>query len=109
MSAGRRPRDESAMRFDDRIERFCRHLAVERGLSVHTVRGDRRDLAFFAEFLASKGTPDWPSVDAVARMDLGGSVGASVGGGAGTSLGGNTGTGLGGGAGDAVLRPGRLQ
>jgi len=56
--------DESAARFEDRIERFCRHLAVERGLSVHTVRGYRRDLAFFAEFLASKGTPDWPSVDA---------------------------------------------
>ena len=56
--------DESAARFEDRIERFCRHLAVERGLSVHTVRGYRRDLAFFAGFLASKGVPDWSSVDA---------------------------------------------
>ena len=56
--------DAPAARLDDRIQRFCRHLATERGFSVHTVRGYRRDLAFFVRYLESKGVPDWPSVDA---------------------------------------------
>ena len=46
------------------IERFCRHLAGERGLSAHTVRGYRRDLAVFARYLESQRVSDWPSVDA---------------------------------------------
>ena len=46
------------------IERFCRHLAGERGLSAHTVQGYRRDLAVFARYLESKRVSDWPGVDA---------------------------------------------
>ena len=48
----------------DWIERFCRHLAGERGLSVHTVQGYRRDLAVFARYIESMQVQDWPSVDA---------------------------------------------
>ena len=48
----------------DWIERFCRHLTGERGLSAHTVQGYRRDLDVFARYLESMQVQDWPSVDA---------------------------------------------
>ena len=46
------------------IERFCRYLSDERGLSAHTVQGYRRDLAAFAGYLDSAGVRDWPGIDA---------------------------------------------
>ena len=46
------------------IERFCRHLRDERGLSAHTVRAYRRDLASFFEYLDSIPVRDWLAVDA---------------------------------------------
>ena len=46
------------------IERFCRHLSDERGLSAHTVQGYRRDLAVFARYLESMRVQDWPMIDA---------------------------------------------
>ena len=46
------------------IERFCRHLANERGLSTHTVQGYRRDLAVFVRHLESMPGRDWPMIDA---------------------------------------------
>ena len=46
------------------IERFCLHLRDERGLSVHTVRAYRRDLASFVEYLDTIPTTDWRAVDA---------------------------------------------
>lgn len=46
------------------IERFCLHLRDERGLSVHTVRAYRRDLASFVEYLDTIPTRDWRAVDA---------------------------------------------
>ena len=46
------------------IERFCRHLGDERGLSAHTVQGYRRDLAVFARHLESNEVQDWTAVDA---------------------------------------------
>ena len=48
----------------DWIERFCRHLTGERGLSGHTVQGYRRDLEVFAGYLESIRVHDWPAVDA---------------------------------------------
>ena len=48
----------------DWIERFCRHLTGERGLSDHTVQGYRRDLEVFAGYLGSIRLQDWPTVDA---------------------------------------------
>ncbi|MEA5118494.1 MAG: site-specific integrase, partial [Propionicimonas sp.] len=42
-----------------RLERLVRgyldHLSVERGASVHTVAGYRRDLARYLDFLAARG------------------------------------------------------
>ena len=46
------------------IVRFCRHLSHERGLSAHTVRAYRRDLASFAAYLDSVHVRDWPAIDA---------------------------------------------
>ena len=46
------------------IERFCRHLSDERGLSDHTVQGYRRDLAVFVRYLESMQGREWPMVDA---------------------------------------------
>ena len=56
--------DERAASLDAWIERFCRHLGGERGLSAHTVRGYRRDLAVFARYLDSMQLEDWSKVDA---------------------------------------------
>ena len=49
---------------DEWIDRFCRHLGDERGLSAHTVKAYRRDLAEFAGYLESNDVLDWPTVDA---------------------------------------------
>ena len=49
---------------DKWIERFCRHLGDERGLSVHTVQGYRRDLAVFARHLESNRVRNWTEADA---------------------------------------------
>ena len=46
------------------IERFCRHLSDERGLSAHTVQGYCRDLAVFARYLETIREQDWPTVSA---------------------------------------------
>ena len=55
---------ESPASCDAWIERFCRHLGDERGLSAHTVQGYRRDLATFARYLESTPVEDWTAVDA---------------------------------------------
>ena len=55
---------QPAASVSDRIERFCRHLSGERGLSAHTVQGYRRDLAVFARYLESQRVPDCSGVDA---------------------------------------------
>lgn len=46
------------------IERFCRHVSHERGLSPHTVQGYRRDLVVFARYLESLQVQDWTDIDA---------------------------------------------
>ncbi len=43
---------------DRLIRSFLDHLSVERGVSVHTVTGYRRDLQRYAEFLTSRGIDD---------------------------------------------------
>ena len=55
---------EPAAGFNDWIERFCRHSSDERGLSAHTVRAYRRDLAAFARFIDAERIPDWKMLDA---------------------------------------------
>jgi len=45
------------------IDRFAEHLAVERGLSAHTIRSYRSDLAQLAEFAASRGIADSGAAD----------------------------------------------
>ena len=45
------------------IQRFLDHLAVERGLSPHTVAAYRRDLGRYAAFLRGRGIPDARRVD----------------------------------------------
>jgi integrase/recombinase XerC len=45
------------------IDRFAEHLAVERGLSAHTIRSYRSDLAQFAEFAAERGVADSETAD----------------------------------------------
>lgn len=58
------PGGETTAGCSDWIERFCRHLTGERGLSPHTVQGYRRDLGVFARYLESIHMQDWPTVDA---------------------------------------------
>lgn len=48
---------------DRATDTYLRHVAVERGLSQHTVAAYRRDLAVFAEFLASAPTVDSDGAD----------------------------------------------
>jgi integrase/recombinase XerD len=45
------------------VERFLNHLAVERGLSPHTVVAYRRDLARYGAFLRERGVTDLRKVD----------------------------------------------
>ena len=40
------------------LQRFLDHLAVERGLSVHTIAAYRRDLERYAAFLRARGITD---------------------------------------------------
>ena len=42
---------------------YCRHLELDRGFSVHTIRGYRTDLADLADFAASTGIDDTDGVD----------------------------------------------
>ena len=46
------------------VERFCRHLGDERGLSARTVEAYRRDLSEFARYLESVQVQDWPAIEA---------------------------------------------
>ena len=48
---------------DRATDAYLRHVAVERGLSQHTVAAYRRDLAVFAEWLASTPTIDSAGTD----------------------------------------------
>lgn len=54
---------------DRAIDTYLRHVAVERGLSQHTVAAYRRDLAVFAEWLAST-----PAVDSAGADRAGGAA-----------------------------------
>lgn len=42
----------------DAVQRYLRHVTVERGLSPHTVAAYRRDLALYATFLEGRGVQD---------------------------------------------------
>lgn len=54
---------------DRAIDTYLRHVAVERGLSQHTAAAYRRDLAVFAEWLAST-----PAVDSAGADRAGGAA-----------------------------------
>jgi integrase/recombinase XerC len=45
------------------IDGYCRHLELDRGFSVHTIRGYRTDLADLADFAASAGIDGTDGVD----------------------------------------------
>jgi integrase/recombinase XerD len=45
------------------VQRFLDHLAVERGLSPHTVAAYRRDLGRYAAFLRERGRTDVRTID----------------------------------------------
>ena len=62
-SASRTSTAEPPANLGEWIDRFCRHLRDERGLSVHTVQGYRRDLALFARYLETVPVPDWRAID----------------------------------------------
>ncbi|PZF53821.1 tyrosine recombinase XerD [Curtobacterium sp. MCSS17_008] len=51
------------MPLDRAVDTYLRHVAVERGLSQHTVAAYRRDLAVFAEWLGSAPTVDSDGAD----------------------------------------------
>ena len=48
------------------IQRFLDQLAVERGLSVHTIAAYRRDLERYAAFLRERGITDGRRVEEAA-------------------------------------------
>ncbi|MFE1666207.1 site-specific tyrosine recombinase XerD [Microbacterium sp. P02] len=52
------------MRVDRAVDSYLRHVSIERGLSDHTVAAYRRDLAVYAEWLASRGLRDTDEVTA---------------------------------------------
>ncbi|RPE73797.1 MULTISPECIES: site-specific tyrosine recombinase XerD [unclassified Frondihabitans] len=52
-------------KLDDAVQRYLRHVTVERGLSPHTVAAYRRDLALYATFLEEAGIQDPALVDSV--------------------------------------------
>ncbi len=52
------------------IERFLKHLAVERNVSPHTCAAYRRDLSGFREFLAANGGADLPALQALDHLLL---------------------------------------
>jgi integrase/recombinase XerD len=51
------------MRPERAVDAYLRHLAIERGLSEHTVSAYRRDLAVYASWLAAAGIEDIAQVD----------------------------------------------
>ena len=48
---------------DEQVQRYLDHLAVERGLSRHTVDAYRRDLRRYVEFCAARGVRTAGDVD----------------------------------------------
>ncbi|WP_271171215.1 site-specific integrase, partial [Microbacterium thalassium] len=46
------------MRLDRALDRYLRHVSVERGLSEHTVSAYRRDLAGYLDWLREQGVGD---------------------------------------------------
>lgn len=59
---------------DRAIDTYLRHVAVERGLSQHTVAAYRRDLAVFAEWLASTPAVESDGADRAGGADALGDV-----------------------------------
>jgi integrase/recombinase XerD len=57
-----RPRGAGS-RLDDALAEYLAHLAVERGLSPHTVAAYRRDLERYVRYLAGAGVEDLDGVD----------------------------------------------
>jgi integrase/recombinase XerD len=55
---------------DQAAETYLRHIAVERGLSQHTLAAYRRDLVAFRDWLDADGRPGAASVADLARADV---------------------------------------
>lgn len=52
----------TALELDMVVDRYLRHLAIERGRSINTISAYRRDLAAYLELLASRGVSDAASI-----------------------------------------------
>jgi integrase/recombinase XerD len=59
---------------DQAAETYLRHVAVERGLSQHTLAAYRRDLATFRAWLERDGRPGVTDVEQLTRADVAGFV-----------------------------------
>lgn len=51
------------MQLERAVDRYLRHITIERGLSVHTVSAYRRDLAPYVQWLAEVGVTDTARID----------------------------------------------
>jgi integrase/recombinase XerD len=54
----------TASAIDRIVDRYLRHVAIERGLSANTVSAYARDLAAYSAFLASRSIPDAATIQA---------------------------------------------
>jgi integrase/recombinase XerD len=72
------PREERTAPLAREAERFLDHLAVERGLSDHTLAAYRRDLRRYVEFLATRDVVDLAAIDEAAVRAFVASVSAST-------------------------------
>lgn len=63
---------------ETQVARYLDHLAVERGLSVHTMSAYRRDLARYVRFLGSRGLSEAQQVDGSVVRSFLASISAST-------------------------------
>lgn len=66
-STAARPKERTATALAREVERYLRHIALERGRSVNTVAAYRRDLARYLEHLAARGIDE---VGAIGEADV---------------------------------------
>ncbi|WP_439565351.1 site-specific tyrosine recombinase XerD [Microcella sp.] len=67
MSTVARPNERTPTALEREVERYLRHIALERGRSVNTVAAYRRDLARYSAHLAARGVEE---VRAIAEDDV---------------------------------------
>ncbi len=58
-----RSQSSAATALEDAVDRYLRHVSIERGLSINTVAAYRRDLAGYLRFLAGSGVTTPAAID----------------------------------------------